>query len=115
MSMDLDNIMAEMNNAANICYDLNRNGELPTEEQVVFYLYAEHASLLLTQIHIDYDEISDGLANNANHKNELDSIWAKANANLLDFSRALTSPKMRAAVASMAYALDRTASIMNSM
>lgn len=115
MSMDLDNIMAEINSAANICYDLNRNGELPNAEQVVFYQYAEHSSLMLTQMHIDYDEISDGLAQKPDEKNELYTIWAQANADLLDFSRALTSPKMRAAVASMAYALDRTASIINGM
>ena len=117
MSQDLDNILHNMSTAASTCYDLNGNGELTTPEQTVFYQYAEHTILLLGQIHADYDAIADGLAdpNNAPAKTELNQVWDLSNSDLREFAKSTTSPKMRAAVSSTAFAIDRTGSILQSI
>lgn len=113
MSQDLDIVLHSASTAAATCYDLNGNGELPLEEQIVFYQFAEHILVILTQIHGNYDVISVGLANSATAKDEMILVWQMANVGLIEFSRSMTAPKMRAAVSSVAYAIDRSSSTMH--
>lgn len=115
MSQDLDSVLHSMSTAAAKCYDLNGNGELTNEEQTVFYQFAEHIILLLSLMHSRYDPISAGLAGNTSAKDELLQVWATTNADLEDFARSTTSPKMRTAVASVAFAIDRTSSIIDAL
>lgn len=113
MSQDLDAILNSISSAASTCYDLNGNGNLTNEEQTIFYQFAENIVFLLTQIHARYDAIAAGLADDANAKNELDEIWRDANTALEDFSKSITSPKLREAASKTAFAIDRTSSIID--
>lgn len=115
MSQELDNILYSMSTAASACYNLNGDGRLSNEEQTLFYQFAESIILLLNEIHGMYDEMSDGLANNPAAGAELTGVWSASNTALEDLSRSITSPKIRAAVAKTAFAIDRTSTIVRSI
>jgi hypothetical protein len=93
------------------CYDLNGNGLLTVEEQTVFFQMAEHTLFLTSQIHSQYDRMDAGLAQDPAKTAELHAAWDAANAALDKFRKSITSPKMRAAVSSSAFANQRTSSI----
>lgn len=115
MSQELDKILKSMSTATSACYDLNGDGRLINEEQTVFYQYADSMLLLLNEIHGEYDEISAGLANDPAASAELNEVWSAAITTLEDLCRTTTSPKLRAAVAKTAFAIDRTSTIIRNI
>jgi hypothetical protein len=113
MSQDLDAILNSIGRAASRCYDLNGDGDLTTEEQTIFYQFAENIVFLLVDVHAEYDEFAASLAQNPDGKAEMDRIWAAANDALDDVSKSITSPKLREAAAKTAFAIDRTSTLLS--
>jgi hypothetical protein len=112
MSQDLDAILNSIGRAVSRCYDLNGDGNLTTEEQTIFYQFAENIVFLLVDVHAEYDEIAATLASSADSKAEVDRVWTEANDALDDVGKSVTSPKLREAAAKTAFAIDRTSTLL---
>lgn len=111
MSRELDNIMYNITTAARTCFNLNTHEELNEKEQTIFYQYAEKIIMIMTHVLDHYDVISAALDNATVELTELSDIWSDTNSSLTELSRSITSPKLRAAVASAAFSIDRTLSL----
>jgi hypothetical protein len=113
VSQDLDAILNSIGHAASRCYDLNGNGNLTTEEQTIFYQFAENIVIELIDIHAEYDEIAAALEQNPADAAEMDKVWAEANGALEAVGKSITSPKLREAAAKTAFAIDRTSTVLS--
>ena len=113
MSQDLDAILNSISSAASTCYDLNGNGNLTSNEQNIFYKFAEDIIFRLTQIHPSYDAIVAGLANDPTSKVELDQLWLDANTALNACSANATNQTLSGAESATSHAIGRTTSIVS--
>jgi len=111
MSQQLDHIMYNISTAARTCFSLNTHVELSDKEQIVFYQYAEKITMIITYLLQEYDTITTTLHQSEQQLSELNTIWTDTNASLIALSRAITSPKLRTAVAETAFAIDKTLSM----
>ena len=104
MSTQLDSLFQIVSKAASSCYDLNGNGALSSQEQTVFYQYAERIVMTLAQLHPRYDEIDKVINDEA--ATELTDVWTEAKNELAALMRSVTSPKLRSAVSAVAFAIE---------
>ena len=115
MSEELDTIFYRMSNAATHCYDLNRYRELKVEEQTIFYHYGEEIIMMIGQMHGAYDSITASLAIDGDARDELLELWAKAITDLETFRDSMEDKNMRDATGNLAFAYDRSYSILHSL
>ena len=110
MSAQLDSLLQQIGKSASLCYDLNSNGNLTTQEQTVFYQYAEQTIFQLNQMHTIYDKLASLFEGDQEKLSDLVKAWDAAIVALGALIKSVTSPKLRAAVSATASAIDISSS-----